>query len=93
MEEPKLKAWIVWAHDPCQEGGWHIHGSYNTKEEAVAQAKALHAREVKSYRESVEESKKEEQPYPREYRWGMFCYDSCMVTGGDVFSLEGEVEA
>lgn len=38
-------SFIVWTHDPCYEGGWHIHVVVNTWEEALAAAEQIHAHE------------------------------------------------
>jgi len=76
------KAWLVWAHDPCQEGGWHISSQHDTKDEALAAAKALDERQEKQFRDMVELSKtnRKRDEWLRSYE----CYDGCMVTSGPV---------
>jgi len=88
-ENEKLRAWILWAHDPCPEGGWHIRGSYDTQDEAIREAKTLHAREVRIYMDTLNDPDRD--PDRERPAWGFFCYDACMVTGGEVFSLDGPV--
>lgn len=78
-----MKPWLLWAHDPCPEGGWHTRGEYDTKEEAIEAAKALDAAEEKRHLEMVEYCKDDDHPWQR----GSNCYDGCMVTPSAVFSL------
>lgn len=78
------KPWILWTHDPCPEGGWHVRSMYDTQEEAIAAADRLHEEEERHYREMVEHCKEEEVPpkrWPRRYH----CYDKCVVTPGVVY--------
>jgi len=84
------KPWLLWAHDPCPDGGWSLRGEFDTKEEAIKAAQTLHAREEKLHQEMVEEHKQEGfDPWKR----GDNCYDRCIVTGGEAFSLGWDPEA
>lgn len=69
--------WLVWTHDPCPEGGWHIMGEFDTQEEAIEKAKAHHEREM-------EFNKGMHADMP-DY---IGCYDACMVTPEAVFRLD-----
>jgi len=71
------KPWLLWTHDPCYEGGWHISGEFDTEEEATQAAKEQHERELKC----LEDIRKESPDY-------VGCYDVTMVTPGAVFTLE-----
>ena len=64
--------YLVWAHDPSETGGWHIIGSDDTRDGAVAKAKKFHARELKNI--------EEEYGVP-------LCYDKVMVTEEPTFKL------
>lgn len=82
------KPWILWTHDPCPEGGWHIRGYFDTKEEAIAEAKAQDAHEEKRHQEMVEFCKDDERGWSR----GDNCYDGCMVTPNEVFRIKWHTE-
>ncbi len=71
------RPWLLWVHDPCMEGGWHIRGGFETREEAEAEAKAQHEREMKD----IEDMRKD---YPEYHP----CYDGCAVTPGFCFELD-----
>lgn len=78
------KPWLVWAYDPCPEGGWHIDQGYDTREEAEAAAKVYHETQVTSHLERVDKYKKE----GRNITWNFSCYGGVMVTPGQVFELD-----
>ena len=83
------RPWILWAFDPCPDGGWSIQGGFDTEEEATLAAKALHAREVKSFREQVEFDKGEGRKDQR--TWDRWCYNRCVVTPGHVFKIDENI--
>lgn len=76
--------WLVWAYDPCPEGGWHILEGFDTQEEAVAFAEAKHAEELLKYAEKKAAFAK------RGAQVLFYCYAGVMVTPGEVFSLDLE---
>ena len=84
------KPWLLWEHDPCPEGGWHIGGSFDTKEEAIAAAKLRHEEASKRHQEMVEYiKKKESEGRPdREWLWEDNCYDGAIVTPNFVFKID-----
>lgn len=84
-----MKPWLIWAHDPCPEGGWHIRGDFDTKEEAIEAAKALDASEEKRHQEMVESCRKDGRG--REWQRGDNCYDGCMVTSNEVFRIDWNI--
>lgn len=77
-----FKSWLVWAHDPCEDGGWRIDSQHDTRDEALTAAKDLDARREKQFRETVAHFSKtrSSQPWLRSDE----CYDGCMVTPGPV---------
>lgn len=86
---PTGKPWLLWAHDPCPEGGWHISGEFDTQEEAILAAKAQDAHEEKRHREMVEHCKNGNlRPWQR----GDNCYDGCLVTPSEVFMIKWDTE-
>lgn len=84
------KPWLLWVHDPCQEGGWGVSG-FDTREAAIEAAKARHAQADVHFERMVEYCKKTEgrDPWLREDE----CYDGCMVTPGFVFRLDVEIQS
>lgn len=76
------KPWLLWTHDPCPEGGWHIRGEFDTQEEAIQEAKTIDAFERKHHLEMVEFCKDDSTPYSGG------CYDGCMVTPSEVFRID-----
>jgi hypothetical protein len=80
------KPWLLWTHDPCPEGGWHISGEFDTKEQAIEAAKKLDADAEKRHQEMVEFCKQEDPARP--WRRGDECYDGCMVTPNEVFKIQ-----
>lgn len=85
MAEGVPKPWLLWAYDPCPEGGWSIRGEFDTKDQAIEAAKFLHAKENRHHQEMVEFCK--DSPMPWSSSSG--CYDGCMVTPNAVFRLNG----
>lgn len=37
--------YLIWTHDPCPEGGWHIARTCESLERATELAKAIHEEE------------------------------------------------
>lgn len=67
---------LVWVHDPCQEGGWHTLSETDTFEEAVRRAKKIHEEELKRLAEMREDN----PSY-------IGCYDEVAVTPDFVLKL------
>lgn len=88
-DEALKKPWLLWIHDPCQEGGWSV-GGFDTQEEAIAAAKARHAQAEVNFQQMVEYSKNNSWPevWTRENE----CYDGCIVTPGLLFRVEVELK-
>lgn len=78
--------WLVWAHDPCPEGGWSIIEGFETQDEAVNFAKAHHTDEQKNL------AHKEARFAERGQKVLFHCYSGVMVTPGEVFSLDLEAK-
>lgn len=83
------KPWLLWAYDPCPEGGWHIENGFDTREEAEAAAKAYHGNRVAQQKERVERFKER----GRTLTWSFACYGGVMVTPGEVFSLDVDFQS
>lgn len=75
------RPWLLWVHDPCPEGGWHIQATFDSQEDAIAAAKANHERELRD----LEEMRKDMPDYNG-------CYDGCMVTSREVFRIHTETQ-
>ena len=73
-----MPKWLVWVHDPCPEGGWHVHMTCDSMEEAVAETKKHNAEEKKRLAEMKADD-------PECDHW---CYDRAMVTPEAVFKIE-----
>lgn len=82
------KPWLLWTHDPCPEGGWHLAGEFDTQEEAVQAARVYHQEQKKRHQDMVEHCLEGDRKFKTIWLHGMSCYDKCKVTGGDVFNLE-----
>lgn len=78
------KDWLLWTYDPCPEGGFHIAGEFDTREEAEAAAKALHEEKEKSFQGMVERMKKRGINWERSNG----CYGGSLVTPGAVSSIQ-----
>lgn len=89
MKFDNTKPWILWEHDPCPEGGWHIGGFFDTQDEAMTAAKKRHEEAFKRHWEMVEYLKKKENDsgIKREWVWGNNCYDGAIVTPNAVFQI------
>lgn len=83
------KAWLLWEHDPCPEGGWSIHSQYDTKEEAEAAGKLLDIEKERQFLQMVAFCEKQvnHEPWVRSNE----CYDGCMVTPRPVFMIRVEI--
>ena len=79
------KAWIVWTHDPCMEGGWHVHGEFDTKEEAVKAAQEHDAEEEARFQKILHGNTR---GHTRRRIRSICCYDGCIVTPAPVFKIE-----
>lgn len=84
------KPWLLWVHDPCYEGGWHILGQFDTKEAAIEAAKANHEAEEKHHFDMVEYCKTRDRPEP--WKRSDNCYDGCIITRGEEFRIEVEMD-
>ena len=80
------RAWFLWVHDPCPEGGWTIMGTFDTQEEAVAQGKANHEREEKHYQEMLKYCAENDREKP--WKRSSNCYDGFIVTPAAVFKMD-----
>lgn len=89
------KPWLLWAYDPCPEGGWRIEGGFDTREEAIETAKKRHAVAEEQFQDMVEHMQEEFEatgfgtPWKRENE----CYAGCVVTPGVVFRLDAPKES
>ena len=75
------EGFLIWTHDPCREGGWHIQSHAMTFEEAKKRAEENHQRELENF-ERVKESGLEHRPEI------LICYDTTMVTSAALFKIK-----
>lgn len=87
--EPALsKPWLLWQHDPCQEGGWSVRG-FDTYEAALKAAEFIHTEAEKGFQHQVEFMKESRPDDP--WKRSDECYDGCVVTPGVSFRLDVDV--
>lgn len=84
---PEDARFLIWAWDPCQEGGWSIEDTACTIEEAEERCRKVHERGVKRIEEARAFLKETGRDGDRDPQM-LACYQKAMVTSNPLFTLE-----
>lgn len=74
-----MSKWLVWTHDPCPEGGWHIYMTCDTLEDATIKLKEKNEQEKRRFKEYNEEEKERIKEIVGDGPVYV-CYDEGMIT-------------